>query len=316
MFHYDRGLKLTKADLAIDFTRRQPRAFISHAHADHMARHELAFCTHETARLYHLRLGKRPVHELPLRQTIEWAGLKLTAYPAGHCLGSAMLLAEEDGQRLLYTGDFKLGERATAEPAELPLADILVIESTFGDPAYRFAPRGQMIGQLLDVVSGIFARGATPVVQAYALGKAQEVTRILTSHGIGVLQHPQVFAVSEVYRACGVDLGDCRLYGREPFPKHVVVVPPRTHRAAAIAGLRRYETIAVTGWAAHARSPARMGVDHAVPLSDHPDFDELLEAIERTAPRVVYCTHGPVSFVDHLKRRGVNAHRLDQPCAH
>ena len=45
-----------------------------------------------------------------------------------------MLLAEDGEQSLLYTGDFKLGESATAERAELPQADILVIESTYGNP--------------------------------------------------------------------------------------------------------------------------------------------------------------------------------------
>ena len=42
MFHWENGLKLTSIDLAIDFRRRQPRAFVSHAHSDHMARHEFA----------------------------------------------------------------------------------------------------------------------------------------------------------------------------------------------------------------------------------------------------------------------------------
>ena len=65
MFHWDCGLKLTRVDLAIDFRRRQPRGFISHAHTDHMARHELALCTPETAALYQLRLGPRPTHLLP-----------------------------------------------------------------------------------------------------------------------------------------------------------------------------------------------------------------------------------------------------------
>ena len=59
MFHYDRGLKLTAADLAIDFTRRQPRAFVSHAHTDHMARHEYALCTPATGKLYQFRYGPR-----------------------------------------------------------------------------------------------------------------------------------------------------------------------------------------------------------------------------------------------------------------
>ena len=66
MFHWENGLKLTNADLAIDFRRRQPRAFVSHAHSDHMARHELALCTPETAALYQLRLGPRRTHAMPV----------------------------------------------------------------------------------------------------------------------------------------------------------------------------------------------------------------------------------------------------------
>src|SRR5687768_4403196 len=141
MFHFDGGLMLTRPRLAIDFRRRQPRAFISHAHTDHMARHEFALCTPATARLYQFRYGPRQVLEVPYRQPLDWGGVRLTTYPAGHCLGSAMLLAENAEQSLLYTGDFKLGESATSERAELPRADLLVIESTFGNPEYRITPR-------------------------------------------------------------------------------------------------------------------------------------------------------------------------------
>ena len=81
---------------------------------------------------------------------------------------------------LLYTGDFKLGESATAEPAELPRADVLIMESTFGQPRYRMPPRGETVARLLELVRGALAEGATPVIHAYPLGKSQEVTRLLT----------------------------------------------------------------------------------------------------------------------------------------
>jgi Cft2 family RNA processing exonuclease len=45
LFHYDVGLFLTPAQLAVDVRRRQPRCFVSHAHSDHIARHELALAT-------------------------------------------------------------------------------------------------------------------------------------------------------------------------------------------------------------------------------------------------------------------------------
>lgn len=112
---------LTRAQLAVDVRRRQPRGFISHARSDNIARHEYTLCTPETAALVAHRLGERHFLEMPYRQPMEWGGLRLTTFPAGHCLGSAMLLAEDDEHgRLLYTGDFKLGPSVTAEQAELP----------------------------------------------------------------------------------------------------------------------------------------------------------------------------------------------------
>ncbi len=289
VFYWENGLVLRKAELAVDFRRRQPRAFISHAHTDHMARHEYALCTPATAALYQLRLGKRPIRELPYRTPTPWGGLRLTTYPAGHCLGSAMLLAEDGQCSLLYTGDFKLGPSATAAPAELPHAEILVIESTYGDPAYRLPPRAEAIEQLCHLAARILKRGQVPVLEAYALGKAQEVTRILADAGFAVLQHPAAYQITQVYEAFGVAVGCGGCSAGLPAPGAVWVVPPRVGRQLGGGQVR----IAVTGWAVDPRVRRRLGTDFAVPLSDHADYDDLVEAVRRVRPRKVYCTHGP-----------------------
>ena len=228
MFHWENGLKLTTADLAIDFRRRQPRAFISHAHSDHMARHEFALCTPETAALYQLRLGPRRTLELPYRQTIDWAGLRLTTYPAGHCLGSAMLLAEDQGRTLLYTGDFKLRPSLTAEPAELPHADTLVIESTYGHPDYRLPPREESLAEFFALVRRALAEEMVPVIQGYVLGKSQEITRLLTDAGIPVLQHRSIYEVSRMYESLGCPLGRFERFRGRAEPGWAVIVPPGT----------------------------------------------------------------------------------------
>ena len=274
-----------------------------------MARHEFALCTPHTACLYRERYGKRETLDLPYFETRDWGGLRLTTYPAGHCLGSAMLLAEDGDCSLLYTGDFKLGESATAERAVLPKADILVIESTFGDPRYRMTPREQAIDQLITRVRETLRAGAAPIIQAYVLGKAQEVTKILTDHGIPVLQHAKVYAISRIYEQCGVDLGRYMLFPGRCLPGHAIVVPPRLHRCASL-GRGKMVTFAVSGWAMHGSTRYRLGVDHAIPLSDHADYDELFEAVERVCPSEIYCTHGPETFVDCLRRAGFNAHPL------
>jgi putative mRNA 3-end processing factor len=314
MFYYDAGLFLTPAQLAVDVRRRQPRCFVSHAHSDHIARHELALATPATASLYRHRLGPRHhVLEMTYRKPIEFGGLSLTVYPAGHCLGSAMLLAESGEQTLLYTGDFKLDPPLTAEPAELPHADILIMESTFGRPQFRLPPRDEVMSRLLELVDAALAGGQTPVIHAYPLGKSQEVTKLLTLHGIPVLQHPVVFAISRVYERCGMNLGDFSLYDGAPVTGHAVVTLPRSAREFRLPGLGKTVSIAVTGWAIQTSAKYRLGVDHALPLSDHADFAQLIEAVQQVAPRVIYCTHGPHEFVDHLRDLGFNAHPLNPP---
>ena len=315
LFAYQDGLLLTKARLWVDVRRRQARSFVSHAHADHMARHELALCTPETAQLYQARLGRRPVREMRLGEPIEYGALRLTALGAGHCLGSAMLLAEEGERSLLYTGDFKLGESLTAAPADPRHAEWLVMESTFGRPGYRLPPRAEVIERLLETVHAAFADGRTPVVHAYALGKGQEVSKILTTHGVPVQQHPVVWEMSEVYQACGVPLAtgeaDVTRYAGRPLEGHAIVTLPKAMKNHRLAGLGSVTSIAVTGWAAAADARYRLRVDHALPLSDHADFNELIHLVERVEPTRVFCTHGPRSFVDELLQRGWRAEPLE-----
>ncbi|QDS97636.1 MBL fold metallo-hydrolase [Adhaeretor mobilis] len=316
MFHWDRGLFLSRPRLAIDVQRQQPHGFISHAHHDHMARHTRAYCTPETGMLYRHRLGSgRTVVELPWGKPYDFGDVRLTTHPAGHCLGSAMLLVEglktpEGEQSLLYTGDFKLGNSATAKKADPPTADVLLTECTFGDPRFALPPREQTIEELILLVKATIDRGQTPVVHAYELGKAQEVTRILTSCGVAVLQHPAIFAVSQVYQQCGVDLGAVQCFDSELLEGRAVVTLPKRSAGYRLAGIARPVSIAVTGWAMDERSAGRWEVDHVLPLSDHADFTELLELVERVNPRQVYCLHGPrlKEFVAHLCELGHDAH--------
>jgi Cft2 family RNA processing exonuclease len=287
---------------------------VSHAHADHIARHELAFATSATARLYQHRLGaKHRVREMAYGEAIEFGGLRLTAYPAGHCLGSAMLYVENGEGSLLYTGDFKLGPSATSEPAELPLADTLIMECTFGRPHYRLPPREKVIEHLMQLVHSAMADGQTPVIHAYSLGKSQEVTKLLTDRGVPVLQHPAIFEVSRIYESCGVDLGDFSRFDGRPLEGHAVVTLPRGCRDFRLPGLGRTVSIAVTGWAADGWAKYRLGVDHALPLSDHADYDQLIETVRRVKPREVFCTHGPAEFAEHLCDLGYNAYPLHPP---
>jgi Cft2 family RNA processing exonuclease len=181
------------------------------------------------------------------------------------------------------------------------------MESTWGDPRFRLPPRKETIEKMLSLVADAFADRRTPVIHAYVLGKAQEITKCLTQAGIPVLQHPLIYEVSRIYRDRGCDLGAFGLYTGTPHAGHAVIVPPRMQKGFHVGGLTRTLTIAVTGWANDEIASRRWGTDYVLPLSDHSDFEQLLETVRLVAPERIYCTHGPESFVNELIERGYRA---------
>jgi Cft2 family RNA processing exonuclease len=316
MLLYDNGLFLLHNRLGIDVQRPVSTAFVSHAHFDHMAKHQLAFCSPETATLYRHRLGDRQVRILRYEEPVEYAGVKLTTFPAGHMLGSAMLLVEFEGCRLLYTGDFQLRQSLTCRPAIVPKVDVLVMESTFGRPEFTFPDRETTDKRLLSTVQSVLMRGNVPVIEAYVAGKAQEVTRILTGAGLPVLHHPEIHSISCVYQDLGCELGAFSLYPGNPVPGAVVIVPPSEQRISSIGPIHRQERIAITGWAVRDDEARKRHVEHVIPLSDHADYNELLRIAELSQARTILCTHGPKEFCDDLRSKGYDARNLHRDAAY
>ncbi len=312
MFCYADGIRLLDVDLALDARQRQRAGFVSHAHADHYAPHEGIWCTPATARLIETRWGRLPRHLLPFGEAVAWGDCRLTAYPAGHVLGSAMLRVDNPAGRLLYTGDFQLRPSLTSEPAEPPRADVLVMECTFGAANFRFPPREQLVAQLLECVHKSLAVNRTPVLFAYALGKAQEITRVLADHQVPVMVHPQIAALHRTYEALGCRVGPYELDAPERRAGHALIMPPRGTPGGTCRLPERRSEIVLSGRCLDSAYRWRMGGDYHLPWSDHADYDELLDCVERVDPAVVYCWHGQPEFVETLRRRRRPAHWIER----
>jgi putative mRNA 3-end processing factor len=306
---WDRGISLVGHDLWLDPLTVRDLAFVSHAHTDHTRRHRTAVMT--TATLDLLTADRRPrgARLLALGEAYAHGEARLLLHDAGHMLGSAQLLFEHGGCRLLYTGDLKLRRGRGLPDTVIPSAEVVVIESTYGKPHFRFPDPDTVAEVVAHWCRKALDAGVTPVLLAHALGKAQELMVALAPFGLRFALEERCVPYAVAYEAAGVALPDWVPLEGEPGDR-VVLAPPTGKDA--IRRLDRYRTALVSGWAQDASFWRVFGADVAFPLSDHCDFDELLEVVRRSGADKVYTVHGfPEDFARHLRKRGVRAHALN-----
>src|SRR5256885_4508487 len=135
---WDKGISLVGHDFWIDPLTVRELAFVSHAHTDHTRRHRNALMTAGTHRLLTPERRPHATRLVALGEVCQLGDATVTLHDAGHMLGSAQLLFEHDGCRLLYTGDVKLRHGGDQPDTPIPRADVIVIESTYGKPHFRF----------------------------------------------------------------------------------------------------------------------------------------------------------------------------------
>lgn len=322
-FRFERGA-VHLPELALWLDAHEARcadewAVVSHAHSDHIARHRRVILTQPTARLLRQRLGgQREERVLRFGERTEFSGpcggFALTLLPAGHILGSAMVLVEWSGGSLLYTGDFRLRASPACEPCDYTSArgcDWLVTETTFGRPEYVFPPTAETLGSLLEFCRDTLAAGATPVLLGWTLGKAQELLCLLSDSGLRVAVHASVLPLARIYAQCGVRLGTYENLDAKRSKDRVLICPPTFAQSAERAALGPCRLAVATGWAMDSSCKYRSGVDAAFPLSDHADFNELIEFVRQVRPRRVFTTHGfATDFAATLRDLGFDAEAL------
>ncbi len=304
---------MPELDLWLDPQDAKPWAFVSHAHADHFARHDSALCSDVTAALVHKRfhLAENRIEAVSFHVPVVRNGFRLRLLPAGHISGSAMLHVTriKDNASLLYTGDFKTRRGRTSETVNFLAADTLILETTFGLPQFEFPNPMEIEAAVLRFVQDAFADGETPVLFGYSLGKAQEALALLTEHGIPALLHPAVAAMTVACREAGVETlpEPVEFEGHAP-PGHVVIAPPNTIRSKLLRGLKSKRTAMLTGWALQPGSKYRYRVDEIFPLSDHADHPGLMECIKRVRPKKILTVHGfAKEFATELRGKGMDA---------
>ena len=122
---------------------------------------------------------------------------------SGHIPGSAAVLVEVDGRRILYTSDLNTIETKLMAPADLAgvKADVVIIESTYGDTTHP--PRRETEDRFYRAVREVVEAGGTVLVPAFSVSRGQEILALLAERGFEypVWYDGMVRQVAEIYAA-------------------------------------------------------------------------------------------------------------------
>ncbi len=294
-----------------------PRAVITHAHADHLRPGNGEYMTSvEGTPLAAQRLpAGANVRSLRYGESVTCGATRVSLHPAGHVLGSSQVRIEHDGQVWVVSGDYKRDPDPTCQPFEPVPCDVFISEATFALPAYRWAPQGVVAAEIFEWWQGNRARGAASVLLAYALGKAQRVLAELTRFTAEpVYLHGSVAALTEIYRQQGIAMLPTLPVAAKPASHYagaLIIAPPS---AAGSTWMRRFgdsSTGFCSGWMRVRGDRRRRGYDRGFVLSDHADWQSLLQTFRDSGARRILLTHGHSdTMTRYLREQGVDAGAL------
>lgn len=292
------GIYLPAADWWIDPSIPVSKALVTHGHADHArGGHSEVWATAATRDIVALRYGAAPGggsadYNLPIE-----IGDSITAtlIPAGHVLGSAQILLERKGERIVVTGDYKRRPDPTCLPFQPAACDILITEATFALPIFTHPPIEREIARLLAARDANSERCV--LVGAYALGKAQRVIAELRRAGYveTIWLHGAMMAMCELYARHGVDLGKLALVAdapREALKGQIIICPPSALNSAWARRLPDPVNALASGWMRVRQRAVQRNVELPLIISDHCDWNELTGTILELSPAETWITHG------------------------
>jgi putative mRNA 3-end processing factor len=297
------GLFCEPGGFYIDPVRAVDRAIITHGHADHArAGHSHVLATPETLAIMAVRYGEgfaAHTQALAYGERISLNGVDVSLAPAGHILGSAQVVLHHHGLSIVVSGDFKRRADSTTTAFEPMPAHVFISEATFALPVFRHPCDRTEITKLLQSLKRLPDRAH--FVGAYSLGKAQRVIRLLREldYDEPIFMHGAMVRLCALYEQFGVPLGQLEPATVEVrgdkarFNGKIVIGPPSALGQEAWARRLGEPIVAfASGWMGVRQRAKQAGVELPLVISDHADWDELIQTAEEVTREELWITHG------------------------
>jgi putative mRNA 3-end processing factor len=313
------GVCCKRGGFHIDPTRPVEKALITHGHSDHArAGHGAVLATQETLDIMRLRYGDNfagTTQAIRYGENVTLDGTRVTFRPAGHVLGSAQILVECGGLRIVASGDYKNVPDPTCAPFELIACDVFITEATFGLPVFRHSDADGEIAKLLHSVA-VFPERAH-LVGAYSLGKAQRVIALIRKAGYDqpIYLHGAMENITRYYESRGIALGELRAVRdakKTELAGAIALCPPSVLQEVWSRRFPDPVSSFASGWMRVRARARQRGVELPLVISDHADWDGLTATITATGASEIWVTHGQEDALVHwCGTQGLKARPLD-----
>jgi putative mRNA 3-end processing factor len=309
----DKGLYCRAGDFYIDPWRPVEKAVITHAHSDH-ARwgNKYYLCHVDTRPILQQRLGPNTYQDIPWNEPVYMNGVRITLFPAGHIIGSSQVRIENNGEIWVVSGDYKLENDGISGQFEPVKCHSFITESTFGLPIYNWKPQSEIYTDIQNWIMKNQEASKTSVLIAYSLGKAQRLLPPIAEITNKIFVHGAVYNIHMALVNAGWKLPDVQRVtpetSKEELKGAVVIAPSSAEGSPWLRRFAPYEIGICSGWMQVRGNARRKNADAGFALSDHADWNGLLQACKETEAECIYATHGFQSvFTRFLNEQGINA---------
>ena len=312
------GLYCPEGDFFIDPLLPCKNAVITHAHADHAKpNHNNVLATEDTINIMKIRYGNecaKSFQILKYGERIYLDGIYITLYPAGHILGSAQILLEKKGYKVLVTGDFKTIPDATAQKFELIKTNTLITEATFGLPIFYHPDPSEEIKKIITSLKQ--NPEGNYLIGVYSLGKAQRVINMLRVLGYTneIYIHGSIKKINQYYLNKKINLGLYTQVNKDNIrllKGQIILAPPSAIKDVWSRKINNKVIGLASGWMAIKQRAKQKLIELPIILSDHADWPDLLHTLKQISPKEVWITHGREDALLHAcNKLGIEARAL------
>jgi len=299
LIRYDDGsLYCELADIWIDPIKPVKRALITHAHFDHFTFGcEEYISTKETAILLRERVGDNiKIKTFDYEEEFKINGINISFHPSGHILGSSQIRFIFAEEKWLISGDFKLQKDLTFKQYEIGKTDYLISESTFGLPILKWDDTNKIANDISKWITN--SPEKTSLLFGYSLGKAQRLLNEISQTNFkgNIYSHGSIHKMNNSYRELGIDIKDTiKIENKKKIDElkgSLILLPPSLSKGSYLKNFKNIQTAFASGWMSIRALRKRSGYDRGFPISDHADWDGILDVVKKSEAKNVFFHHG------------------------